>query len=189
MRGEQAVPEGGSLRAGSDAELLPQRPVQALELAQRGVPVAVGRVQPHEGEVRALVARVEFGQRLPAAVQAQQIQVTLPELVAARLGPLLVPVPGQQLATVQRERLAGRGGIPVGERPAGQFLEPDRVHAHAAAGIQDDLVAAQHHRVRHAEGAPGEVRRLVQLRHRLGDRVLRPDQVDHLLAMQPPPRC
>ena len=56
--------------------------------------------------------------------------------------------------------------IPGSERPAGQFLEPDRVHDHAATGAQDDLVAAQHHRVRHAEGAPGEVRRLVQPRHR-----------------------
>jgi hypothetical protein len=36
-----------------------------------------------------------------------------------------------------------RRGIPGSERPAGQFLEPDRVQGHAAAGAQDDLVAAQ----------------------------------------------
>ena len=42
-----------------------ERPVQAVELAQRGVPVAVGRVPPHQGEVGALVARVELGHRLP----------------------------------------------------------------------------------------------------------------------------
>ena len=75
MRGEQAVPERRRLRAGGDAELLPQRPVQAVELAQHGVPVAAGRVPPHEGEVGALVARVELGHRLPAAGQAQQVQV------------------------------------------------------------------------------------------------------------------
>ena len=188
MRGEQPVPQRRSLRAGGDAKLLPQRPVQAVELAQRGVPVAVGRVPPHQGEVGALVARVELGHRLPPAVQAQQVQVALAELLAAGLGPLLVPVRGQQLAAVQRERLAGRRGIPGGERPAGQVLELDRVHGHAAAGIQDDLIAAQHHRVRHSDGAPGEMRRLVQLGHRLGDRVAGPDQVDDLLAMQPPPR-
>ena len=188
VRGEQAVPQRRSLRAGGEAKLLPQRPVQPVELAQRGVPVAVGRVPPHEGEVGALVARVEFGHRLPLAVQAQQVQVTLAELLATGLGPLLVPVRGQQLAAVQRERLAGRRGVPRSERPAGQFTELDRVHGHAAAGIQDDLIAAQHYRFRHADGAPGEVRRLVQLRHRLGDRVAGPDQVDDLLAMQPPPR-
>jgi hypothetical protein len=188
MRGEQAVPECRSLGTGGDTELLPQRPVQAVELAQRGVPVAVGRVPPHQGQVGALVARVELGHLLPAADQAQQVQLALPELLARCLGPLLVPVRGQQFAAVQRERLAGGRGIPGGERPAGQFGEPDRVDGHAAAGTQDDLVAAQHHRVRHAEGTPGEVRRLVQLRHRLGDRVLRPDPVDNLLAMQPPPR-
>jgi hypothetical protein len=188
VRGGQAVPERRSLRAGGDTELLPQRPVEAVELAQRGVPVAIGRVPPHEGEVGVLVTRVEFGHCLPAAGQAQQVQVVLPELLAAGLGPLLVPVRGQQFAAVQRDHLAGRRGIPGGERPAGQFLEPDRVHGHAAAGAQDDLVATQHHRVRHAEGAPGEVRRLVQLGHRLGDRVLGPDPVDDLLAVQPPPR-
>ena len=39
-RGEQAVPECRSLRTGGDAELLPQRPVQAVELAQGGVPAS-----------------------------------------------------------------------------------------------------------------------------------------------------
>ena len=186
--GEQPVPQCRSLRAWGDAELLPQRTVQALELAQRGMPVAVRRVLAHEGQVGALVARVEFGHRRPATVQPQQVQVTALELLAARLGPLLVPVPRQQFAAVQRERLAGHGGVPGAERLAGQLLELDRVHGHAAAGAQDHLVAAQHHRVWHPDGAPGEVRRLVQLGYRLGDRVLRPDQVDDLLAMQPPAR-
>ena len=77
---------------------------------------------------------------------------------------------------------------PAASARRASVLELDRVHGHAAAGIQDDLIAAQHHRVRHADGAPGEVRRLVQLGHRLGDRVAGPDQVDDLLAMQPPPR-
>ena len=186
--GEQPVPQRRSLPAGGDAQLLPERPVQALELAQRGMPVAIRGVLAHEGEVGALVRRVEFGHRLPAAVQPQQVQVALPEFIATCLGPVLVPVRGQQLAAVQRERLAGRGGVPGGERPAGQLLEPDRIHGHAAAGAQDHLVAAQHDRVRYPDGAPGEVRRLVQLGYCLGDRVLWPDQVDDLLAMQPPAR-
>ena len=76
MCGEQAVPQRRSLRAGGDAEFLPQRPVQALELAQRAVPVAVRRELAHQGEVGTLVAGVEFGHRLPAAVQPQQVQVT-----------------------------------------------------------------------------------------------------------------
>ena len=119
MRGEQAVPECRSLGTGRDAELLPQRPVQAIELAQRGVPVTIGRVPPHQGQVGALVARVELGHLLPAADQPQQVQLALPKLLARCLGPLLVPVRGQQFAAVQRERLAGGRGIPGGERLAG----------------------------------------------------------------------
>jgi len=70
---------------------VPQGPVQALELAQCGVPVAVRRVPPHEGEVGALVARVAFdhGQRslqvasfadLDPAVQATRIPGRVPRL-------------------------------------------------------------------------------------------------------------
>ena len=98
--GEQPVPQRRSLRARGEAQFLSQRTVQALELAQRGMPVAVRRVLAHQGQVGTLVARVEFGHRLPAAVQPQQVQVTALKLLAARLGPLLVPVPGQQLAAV-----------------------------------------------------------------------------------------
>jgi len=55
---------------------------QAVELAQGRVPVTIGRVPPHQGEVGALVARVELGHLLPAAGQAQQVQLALPELLA-----------------------------------------------------------------------------------------------------------
>ena len=64
------------------------------------MPVAARRELAHQGEVGTLVAGVEFGYRLPAAVQPQQVQVTALKLITARRGPLLIPVPGQQLAAV-----------------------------------------------------------------------------------------
>ncbi|HEU5387564.1 MAG TPA: hypothetical protein VFV73_16825 [Streptosporangiaceae bacterium] len=76
----------------------------------------------------------------------------------------------------------------LGQGRAGQFLELRRVHGHRGTGAEQHLVAAEHHRARHADGVPGVVRRLVQLRHRRGDRVVRPAEVDDLLAVQPPAR-
>jgi hypothetical protein len=173
LRGEQPAPQRGRLGTGTDAKFGAQGPVQPVELAQRGMPVAVRRVPPHQGEVGVLVGRVELGHLRSAAVQAQQLQVLPPELVTARLGPLLVPVRGQQLAGVERERPPGRRdagpvtgtvagvGAGSGQGPAGQFLELRRVHGHRGTGTEQHLVAAEHHRVRHADGVPGVVRRLV----------------------------
>jgi hypothetical protein len=44
-----------------------------------------------------------------------------------------------------------------------------------------------HHRIRFANRAAGEMRRLVQVRQRRVIRQLRPNRLDHLLAMQPMP--
>ena len=108
--------------------------VEALELAQRGVAVAVGGVPAHQREVGDLVAGVELDDRLPAAVEAQQVEVAEAELLAALLGPRLVAVLGQQLAAVQRERLAGRGDVLVGQRAAGELLEPNDVDVDVGVG-------------------------------------------------------
>ena len=54
--GEQAVAQRHRLAPGGDAELAAQRAVHALELAERGVAVAVRGVAAHEREVGELVA-------------------------------------------------------------------------------------------------------------------------------------
>ena len=55
-------------------------------------------------------------------------------------------------------------------------------------GTQHDGLAPQDDRAGHIECPPGVVRGLVQLRHRLVDRVVRPDEIDDLLSVQTPPR-
>ena len=76
--------------------------------------------------------------------------------------------------------------VVAGERPAGEVLEPHDVDGRVGVGAEHDVVAAQHDRVRHVDGAPGEVRRLVQLRRGLVDRVVGPHEIDDLLAVQTP---
>ena len=140
-----------------------------------------------EREVRDLVARVELDHRLPPAVEAQQVEVAQAQLLAPLLGPLLVAVLGQQLAAVEGERCARGSDVVVGQRPPGELLElPRRRRSTSVFGAEHDVVAAQHDRVRHVDRPPGEVRRLVQLGRRLVDGVVGPDEVDDLLAVQPP---
>ena len=103
--------------------------------------------------------------RLPAAVQAQQVQVTAAGAGrgAARPTPRTCPRGSSSPPYSASASLAAAASPSASARRASSSNRTASTR-HAAAGTQDHLVAAQHHRVRHAEGAPGEVRRLVQLR-------------------------
>ena len=119
---------------------------------------------------------VELDHRLPPTVEAQQVEVAQAELLAPLLGPGLVAV----LRAAARRRRAraprGRRRRPRRRAPGGRDPRSARRRRSASAsGQQHHAVAAQHDRVRHGDGPPGEVRRLVQLRRRLVDRVVGPD--------------
>jgi hypothetical protein len=84
------------------------------------VAIAMGGIATHEGQRGRLVAGVDVDDRLPVAGQAQQLETTQPELLAAGLGPFVVPVLRQQIALVQRECSIRRGAVIVGERALGR---------------------------------------------------------------------
>ena len=67
---EQAIAELDRLPAGLDPELGPQRPVQAVVLAERAVAVAGGHELPHQLQVRPLVARIDGDDVRPTAPAA-----------------------------------------------------------------------------------------------------------------------
>jgi hypothetical protein len=85
--GEDAVAQRHGLAAGGDAQPALQHMGHAFELAQRRVAIAVGCVAAHEGEMGEFVAVIELDELLPAIVEAQQIEVAQPELLAALLPP------------------------------------------------------------------------------------------------------
>ena len=186
MVGEQAVAQLDRGPSRGDAELAPEGLVEPLELPEGGVAVAVGRVALHQRDVGRLVAGVELDQLVPAAVEAQQVEVAQAQLLTTLLGPLVVAILRQQLAAVEGERAAGRDDVLVHEGAAGQLLELHDVDRRRRARQEHDVVAPQHDRVGHREGAPGVVRGLVQLGHGLVQGVLGPDQVDELLAVEAP---
>ena len=142
--GEQPVTERQRFASGNHTQLASQRAVHAFELAQGGVAIAVRRVATHECEMGELVARVELDHRLPLTVEAQQVEMAEPQLLAALLGPRLVAVLRQQLAAVHRERLAGRVPVLVDEGAAGEILELHDVDGRVGVGEEDDVVTAQH---------------------------------------------
>ncbi len=132
-----------------------------------------------------LVGVVELDERLPRPVEPEEAQQPQPDLVASLLRPRLVAVQRQQLAAVDGERLPGDGGVTVGDGAAGQLLELHDVDRHLGLRAQEHLLAAEHHGAWQVDGASGEVGGLVQLGEGLGRRLLRPDEVDHLLTVQP----
>ena len=84
-------------------------------------------VAAHQLEVGALVAGVELDHLLPAAVEAQKIEVAQAELLAAVLGPLARSGPAGAVHRRRAVKAGGLRGVAVGERGAGQLLELDDV--------------------------------------------------------------
>jgi hypothetical protein len=66
---------------------------------------------------------------------------SLTSSAAARKSGWWVLCPAHEAGVPFRARSISSRCGPRSERPAGQFTELDRVHGHAAAGIQDDLIA------------------------------------------------
>ena len=150
--------------------------------------VAIGGVPAHELEVGELVARVHLDHGLPATGEPEEVEMAQPEVLASLFSPLFVAILGQQLTAVERQRLAGGDDVLVGESAASNLLEANDVDPDVSIGTQHDGLAPQDDRAGHIECPPGVVRGLVQLRHRLVDRVVRPDEIDDLLSVQTPPR-
>ena len=146
--------------------------------------IAVRGMAAHELEMRELVAFVELDECLPLPVEPEKVEMTEPELLAPILGPGFVAVLRKQLAAVQRERFTRDGHVLCGERASSQFLEPQHVDRRLDVGQEHNALAPQHDRIRHVERTPREVGRLVQLRGRLVERVVRPEQIDDLLTMK-----
>ncbi len=134
--------------------------------------------------MRDLVTRVELDDRLPLAVESQEVEMVKAQLLAPLLRPILVPVVGQQLSAVHGERGSRRGDVGVGERPSGEALELHHVDHGLGLGAEGDGVAAEHDRVRHVDGAAREVGGLVQLRRGFFNGVVGPEEVEHLLPVQ-----
>ena len=111
--GQGAVAQCDRLRAGCDAKLPAQHPVEAFELAERGVAVTGCNVAAHQFEVGAFVAGVEVGDVLPAFVEAEELEVELVELLAARCRPVLVAVLREQLAAIPGQCPSRAGRVPV----------------------------------------------------------------------------
>ena len=80
------------------------------------------------------------------------------------------------------------GLVLIGERRARQFLEPHDVDGQFGPGGEHHLVVPQDDGVIDADAPSSEVRSLVQLRRRLLDRVVGPEQVEDLFAVQGPCR-
>ncbi len=137
--------------------------------------------------MRLLVGGVLSQQRLPAPRPAQQVRAQLRQPLAGLLGPRLVEVVRQQHAGPGVEHPGRGAAIPVTQDAPGGILELRGVHLHPVVGQEQDQLPPQRHPGgRLAEGAAREVRGLVQPRARLGDVGVRPERVDHLLAVQPP---
>ena len=92
--GQQPIAQRQRLTSGRHTELAPQGAVQSFELAKSSVTIAVGRMATHECEVGQLIAGVELDDSVPPAVEAQEVEMPEPELLATLFDPELVPIFG-----------------------------------------------------------------------------------------------
>ena len=129
-----------------------------------------------------LVGRVEGDELGVSPCRAQHFAVAQLEALAMVEGPLLVQIVRQQVPPVEGDRLLDRVAV-AGEGPACEALEVEHVDVDAGIREERDHSAPQHDSVRALGRLPDEVRGLVEtVRDRLERRV-RPQCVDHLLAM------
>jgi hypothetical protein len=169
---KQLAIEGTRLGVGVGAEVAAQRLPQLLEVRERLLTAARAGIEAHERAVRGLVQRggderaLERGGGLGGvALELGQLEAERDVLLAQRLAPgvrpRLVAVLGQQLAAVERERVAQRLRLPGAAGGGGGGLEVGGVDAHV--GRECDRRVDERERVRAAEGASRGMQRLVQV--------------------------
>lgn len=168
-----------------DAQLGAERLGKLLVVPQRQGPLPGLDQALEDLQVRGLVERVVVEQVGPPLRLPQQPLPERPEPVPRGADPRVIRLGGEQVPAVAAERPLGRGHRAVGQGRLGRLLEPVGVHDHLGAGKQLDLLPAENHPVGEAEGAACVVGRLVQARRGVGDGDLGPQQVDHLLPVQP----
>ena len=141
---EQAIAELDRVPTGLDAELGPERPVQAVVLAERAVAVTRGHELPHQLQVRPLVAGIDGDDVLPPLQQREDTDVELPQPVTGGRRPVLVDVVGQKVAPVEPRRLGRPLGVGAGDRLRGRLLELDGVDGHVDVREELHHVATEH---------------------------------------------
>ncbi len=190
--GHQGLAQPFDGRAGRRTQLAVQRLVEPLELAQRAADVALVREGVHDREVGLLVRGVVPEQLLPPSGQPEQVGVQDPDGLPGLLGPGLVRVVGQQRPAVPLQRGLGRLVGPFGQRHLAQATQLLHVDGHPGVRQQSDELVAEHDAARvdlgrggRGEGPARVVGCLVQAWAGLLDEGVRPERVDHLLAVQP----
>ena len=128
-------------------------------------------VSAHQCAMRLLVRGLLSDHLLPPSTGPQRSQVRQPQPLTRLACPLGVSILRQQLPAVKR-------GVVLG-------LKALDVRLHHRPRCQPNLPSMNYNRIRFANRAAGEVRRLVQVRQRRVVRQLRPKCLDHLIAMQP----
>ena len=123
--------------------------------------------------MRLLVRGLLSDHLLPPSTGPQRPQVRQPQPLTRLACPLGVSIFRQQLPAVKRRVVLG--------------LKTLDVRLHHRPRCQRNLPSMNYNRIRFANRAAGEVRRLVQVRQRRVVRQLRPKRLDHLIAMQPMP--
>ena len=113
---------------------------------------------------------------VPATGQAEQLDVPQPQVLTTLLGPVLVAILRQQLASVAVDRRLHEVGIGAAQGLPRQLLEPGDVDDQLGTGEQRDGVAAEHDRLGPPRGLAGEVGGLVELGRGLVEGVLGPDR-------------
>jgi hypothetical protein len=142
-------------------------------------------VATDELHVRRFVCRVELGKLAPGTGDAEHVEPAQVQQLTSVACPVLVAVVGEQLAAVPAQRLTCRLGVTLGDRVARELFELQGVDGDLGPGKQPDDVVAQHDRVVVAGGLAGEVGGLVQARCAALRQLVRPQQVHHLLAVEP----
>ena len=176
------------LRARGGPQLLAENPFHLRVPTERRCPISRNDGLAQQLEMGLLVGGVEAEDVGPASGPAEQLLVTRGEPQARLLGPGLVQIGGQQLTSVERKRR--RAGVDrVSTRPqrgVGRGVERDQVDVdvNGHAGEQGDDLRLGYHRVALAERLPGEVGGLMQPRQREVEVDVRPERVDHAVAVQ-----
>ena len=107
------------------------------------------------------------------------------EQLAAVGGPVLVRGrPGSSSPPYQPSASRASAGVVLGDRLPRELLEAHRVDRDLGAGEQPHDVVAEHDGVVAAGRPAGEVGGLVQAGRRTLRRLVRPEQVHHLLAVE-----
>jgi hypothetical protein len=128
LQGEDLLVHGDGRRVGSDADVFAQRVPQALELPDRLAALAVAQVSADQLTVRLLVGRVQVEYPSPQPAALEHGHQLVPQALARRAGPRLVPVGRQQASVVVEVRgRRARVTVPGGQGRAGGGEEPNGI--------------------------------------------------------------